>query len=293
MKRFFSELRFYESYSFAQAINNILHDRFSYIRSLSGFYGDGNYFSYIKPFEKYSAFHSFIRFIVFDTIYDENCNFDLEKRQEGLSVDAEIKTLFALGQNPENLPINDAFDFYQIQHETFVDWLKNYRDKDFLDAVEDDVSEYLDDLILTGEYDRLVERIVGEVFFILFQNRQILLLFNHMMAEQNDLCDNDEIPEHVLPYFTKTGRIRRTAIPSWVRRAVYHRDRGMCVLCYRDLSGILAISNRENFDHIYPLAQGGLNDISNIQLLCADCNNLKRHQTLVTSSYYEQWYPLD
>ena len=31
-------------------------------------------------------------------------------------------------------------------------------------------------------------------------------------------------------------------MPEWVKRAVFYRDRGRCVLCGKDLSGQLAIS---------------------------------------------------
>ena len=81
-------------------------------------------------------------------------------------------------------------------------------------------------------------------------------------------------------------------IPDWVRRAVFFRDRGMCVTCGIDLSGLGSIWSDEHFDHIVPLASGGLNDITNIQLLCAGCNLKKGGRNTLTSTSYEDWYPL-
>jgi 5-methylcytosine-specific restriction endonuclease McrA len=48
--------------------------------------------------------------------------------------------------------------------------------------------------------------------------------------------------------------------------------------------------SREEFDHIVPLADGGLNDVTNMQLLCRECNRRKRDGEAVTSDFYEAWY---
>ncbi|WP_394803607.1 HNH endonuclease [Niabella hibiscisoli] len=39
-----------------------------------------------------------------------------------------------------------------------------------------------------------------------------------------------------------------------------------------------------------PLAQGGLNDVANIQLLCDSCNTSKGARSIVTSELYESWF---
>ena len=243
MKRLFAEFKFYQTYYFAQAITDILHDQFAYIRHLNDFYGEGRAYYYFKPFSKYSVFHEFIEFVVRDIIHDTNSEVDLEKRKERIK--SVGKYAEAFGWIPEHLPINLAFDFYEIEHLTFNDWLRD-NGSSFSDANDDDICEYLDELILNGDYDKLIEKIVHEVFFILFQNRQLLLTFNEMISRQLDSCDVEEIPDDCAGYFSKLGRVKRVSIPSWVKRAVYFRDRGICVLCNRDLSGVLNISNREN-----------------------------------------------
>ena len=129
-----------------------------------------------------------------------------------------------------------------------------------------------------------------ETFFVLFQNRGLLLLFNEMLAGIIANSDADESIQDSNKYLASTGRFKRVAIPSWVKRAVYFRDRGFCVMCQKDLSGILNIRNTKNYDHVVPLVRGGLNDISNIQLLCQSCNAKKKGRPAITSNVYEAWY---
>jgi len=293
MQRALFEGRFYQTYDFANAITNILRDQFAYLRDLNDFYGDDNYLELIRPFQKYSAFHCFIRFVIDALISDETSNIKLDIRQDRASRDeGHLEDYGEL--HPSILPINEALTYYGIKHTPFQDWLKEH-DKDFLQATDDDVSDYYLDLRLEGEFDSLLEKAVQEVFFVIFQNRQLLLLFNEMIARQvadvqlNDLTDLDD---EYKDYFASPGMLKRVNIPKWVKRAVHYRDRGLCTICHCDLSGTLNISNREHYDHIVPLAQGGLNDVSNIQLLCQDCNLKKRDVEITTSDFYENWYPM-
>lgn len=60
------------------------------------------------------------------------------------------------------------------------------------------------------------------------------------------------------------AKARRNRVPPEVQEFVWQRDEGRCVYC----------GARENlhYDHVIPVAKGGGNDISNIQILCQDCN---------------------
>lgn len=67
----------------------------------------------------------------------------------------------------------------------------------------------------------------------------------------------------------KTPRIK---IPSSVRKYVFERNNYQCQSCGK--------TNQETqltIDHIIPLAKGGSNDISNLQVLCHYCNSKKKH----------------
>lgn len=60
---------------------------------------------------------------------------------------------------------------------------------------------------------------------------------------------------------------RRERIPDDVRGLVWARDGGRCVRC--------GAGEDLQFDHVIPVAKGGGNAHTNIQILCGDCNRLK------------------
>ncbi len=64
----------------------------------------------------------------------------------------------------------------------------------------------------------------------------------------------------------------RAPIPVSVRNYVYQRDNCRCRSC-----GKREWETRLSIDHIIPLALGGSNDLSNLQTLCLDCNQRKKH----------------
>ncbi|AFZ46291.1 HNH endonuclease [Cyanobacterium stanieri PCC 7202] len=69
----------------------------------------------------------------------------------------------------------------------------------------------------------------------------------------------------------KKKKTPRIPIPPEVRKYIYQRDNYRCQSCGKQ--------NQEttlNIDHIIPLAKGGSNDMSNLQTLCAKCNQQKR-----------------
>jgi 5-methylcytosine-specific restriction endonuclease McrA len=42
-----------------------------------------------------------------------------------------------------------------------------------------------------------------------------------------------------------------------------------------------------------PLAEGGINDVTNLQLLCGECNLKKGDRCTGTSCRYERWFGRD
>lgn len=283
------EARFYETYYFCNVIRNILCCPDDYLRSLNEFYGDGAIFYRVSGFQKYSVLHDFIEFIVED-IYYERVNPATITDQKKLL--RKLKDLpFLLDHlQPAKSSIERALDYHDIEHKSFQDFLSQHG-KCFSDHNVDDVYEYLHELREEGIYTQLIEQTAKEVFHVLFQNRELMKIFNEMMARALEYEAESEPPLHLRKLFSSPGILKRAVIPAWVKRAVFFRDRGRCVLCDKDLSGQVNLDNQENYDHIVPLARHGLNDVSNIQLLCKQCNQIeKKAGKAITSRSYQSWY---
>jgi 5-methylcytosine-specific restriction endonuclease McrA len=290
MKRTMFEGRFYATYFYAGSIRNVLYDQFSYLSRLSDFYGDGQYLELIAPFQKRSALHAFIEFVVDDLLAQDCEGLNLKSMQAMENGFKDIPEALA-DLEPAELPIEAELKYYDIEHQSFVDWLRS-QGKSFAEASEDDVGDYYSEIRLGVEYEQLLDRSVGEVFFILFQNRDLLLLFNDMIANHVKETEVDGLEPEYRKYFAESGKLKRVAIPAWVRRAVFFRERGLCALCQTDLTGTLSVGDAEHYDHIVPLAKGGLNDVTNVQVLCAACNGKKHSSAARTSGRYEAWYPI-
>lgn len=64
----------------------------------------------------------------------------------------------------------------------------------------------------------------------------------------------------------------RISIPPEVRDYVFQRDNYQCRSCGKSKQ-----ETALEIDHIIAIAQGGSNDISNLQTLCRTCNQQKKH----------------
>jgi HNH endonuclease len=291
MERPFLNARFYETYNFAFAVRNILHDQFSYIRYLHDFYGDDNYLAFTNPFPRYSALHCFLEFVIDAIVASNNEDVDLKARKQLIKKFKGTPSALE-DMQPMVLPIEEAMAYHNLRHQSFAEWLSE-QGKSFQQADDDDVGDYLCELRLSGPFDDLLRQSVREAFYVLFGNRKILMLFNEMMASRIAEFEIEGSDKDVAANFEKDGVLKRHHIPTWVQRGVFYRDRGLCVACHRDLSGLVNIWSQDHFDHIVPLRSGGINDVTNIQLLCSECNLKKSGRRIVTSEFYEDWYPLD
>lgn len=134
------------------------------------------------------------------------------------------------------------------------------------------------------KFEELFDAMAKEAVHILFYNRNFLFKFNKVVAEG---IESIEIPKIFL---TKKGTIKRQHIPKWVKTAVFHRDKGRCVYCNANLTGIDEYLTKENFDHMVPLDLNGANDPCNIQLTCENCNKKKSNRGVPTSYNYMPWW---
>lgn len=168
--------------------------------------------------------------------------------------------------------VERAIEHYYGKSNHFCEWLL----EETYDLLEDAFDDYLVQLWIGDKYENVVDKIAEEMFYILFMNRDFLLYFNHYMSRTHEV------------------NFSRIHMPEWVKRAVFYRDRGRCVLCGKDLSGQLAISGEReiHYDHMVSLEQGGMNDVTNIQLLCSSCN-LSKGTFSATSNIYQNWYDMN
>ena len=91
-------------------------------------------------------------------------------------------------------------------------------------------------LFLEQSFRMFWGKITDEVFHIIFSNRWFLCKFNGALAEYLEQMA-DTLPQEIL---SKEGRIRRCVrLPVWLKKAVFYRDHGRCVVCRKDLSGLL------------------------------------------------------
>lgn len=276
---------YHETYAIANIVNNVLANPAPYCRNLDDFYGDNKSVGFAVPFPKFSAFHQFIELILRDYINEDISGLDLASSRNNFRLvkDFQKDHMFLL-------PINHSLSCHGLEHASFETWLQE-QGKNLDSAEDDDVSDYYEELYSTEAFDRFILQTVEEVFFIMFLNRQTLLDFNELMSRNAiNPIQLDEVDGDCKKYFSGSGKLRRVGIPRWVKNAVFHRDRGRCVFCNKDVSGTLSLQNENNFDHIVSLSKGGLNDVSNIQLLCDKCNFAKSDGEAKTSATCERWY---
>jgi hypothetical protein len=132
-----------------------------------------------------------------------------------------------------------------------------------------------------------IERIVDDAFQLLFGDREFLLSFQRIVATVIGQLHKEDYPR----LLAKDGMIRRARLPAWMKRGVFYRDRGRCVNCGTDLTGVMVTGEEVHYDHLLPLAKGGTNDPTNFQILCRDCN-LRKARSAKTSDMYPVYWRL-
>jgi hypothetical protein len=273
------EYEHHESYYFCNIIKNVLNEQGAYMRGLNDYLGDGRSVAFDLSFPKWSHFHDFIGFII-DSVYAENL--DHENLKDRLEAFKRYKPSFS---EPFEVAIV-SFVRMRNYFQTYLSQTGKSLDKSRIADLEDFLCGFYEG-VLFQEYK---EKTIKEVFYILFGNRSVLKLYNEMIAE---VRESDWDPEFYNSNVnTRNGYLRRVTIPKWVQKAVYHRDKGRCVICKKDVTGMINIYNKSNYDHIVPLARFGINDVSNIQLLCDTCNQQKKANNNNSSKDYFPWYPL-
>jgi len=269
------EMKYHNVYYYCNVVSNIIeYMQADFLTKLSEF--SHSYLDEIpEKYCKESVLILFCRWSV-KCIMDEDMKTEIQTlklRLDNLDNNDEerIKKAFWYDDTYFSFEVERAIEFYFGEKNTFYDWLI----EEPFDLLEDAFDDYLIGLWIAGRYEDVVDRIANEMFYILFQNRDFLLNFNHYMSIVHD------------------HRFKHVYLPQWVKRAVFFRDRGKCVVCNKDLSGQWSIveTGSIHYDHMVSLENGGLNDISNIQLLCDTCN-LEKGVRSDTNNVYQNWYEM-
>jgi hypothetical protein len=188
-------------------------------------------------------------------------------------------------KNPENWldtgkidTLEADFRFYRIKIPAFSAYCRKRRTKG-TEEEQDVLEEWCYDH--DNAFNLLFLRYAKEAEHMLFSNRHFLLDLHSSLAEfLRSPARPTRLPALPIP---------RVAIPRWAKRAVFFRDHGRCVFCQADLSGVVDLEKEEHFDHMVALADGGVNDPTNLQLTCRRCN-LRKGKKAKTEYLYAEWW---
>lgn len=247
------DMKFFNVYYFCHLANESM-GKFNYART-NGEFTERQFEIEPENFPKVSVLREYCSWLI-DRVFYEQANYIANSGE--VSDFNPIDWINQAILKYKNSSFTNDFDINQD-----TDYLESYNEYiDYLEKYED------------GLFGDVIYSIAIEIEYILFQNRDFLLRFNEEQAVA----------------FEKNPR-KRSYIPEWVKRAVLFRDKGCCVFCKKDLTGLYSLleDNEKHFDHIVSLNEGGINDVCNVQLSCQDCN-LKKSDTSKTSSLYQSAY---
>ena len=244
-------------YWICQVVDRIVNDPQPWLKNIEDIFGDAPSALLTRSFPKWTCLHVFI----------EECLQSIVWEQAGERMDVLHNGLWV-----DRLFAANGID---VSYEAF-NYIEGPRS----------VSVYLEFITYEGHLEQLIEIVTKQVFHVLFNNRRTLSNFGNLVAGYVMNAAPSFAPES----FTLHGALKRSRPPVWAREAAFHRDKGLCVRCRTDLTKIVNRNSSVHFDHIVPLNIGGMNCITNLQLLCENCNLSKGGSSALTTFDYESWY---
>lgn len=216
-------MRYWDTYYYAQVVHNLLTHPISYLNHLEDFFGDQRYRAFLAPYPRWTALHKFIEHAFFG-ILDESID---DVMEDAIVNDREYEPW-----------VTEALLVHGIDHIRIRPWMSQQRVA-LADLNEDTLHEYHSYLADIGALGTLATQVAEEVFFLLFVNRTLLRRLHEEIAERIREIDPATAVAEEAACFRRIGVLNRVPPPQWACRAVFHRDRGMCTTCHRDLSGLL------------------------------------------------------
>ncbi|MGZ0050120.1 HNH endonuclease [Brevibacillus gelatini] len=142
------------------------------------------------------------------------------------------------------------------------------------------------------QWEQALKKLTHTAFHLVYVNKKFLRDFNQYIAEQIE--EDISFIQNTHPMNDENGKIKRiTYWPTWLQSALVARDKGVCTICRRDISGLINVENGYVIDHVVPIANFGNNDPTNLQLLCSDCNLRKLNRSSETSGLDIPYWNLD
>lgn len=186
--------------------------------------------------------------------------------------------------------IVELLEFYDIDYSSIGTFKFRGKTDDDLSSEEFDEVEEFAERIYELFQKKLMGLVIDDIFTVLFTDKNFLYEFNKQLSELICELTTDKYPQ----YLKKDGVIKRCgSIPKWMKKGVFYRDKGRCQICGADLTKILHTDNKENYDHIIPLENGGNNDPTNFQLTCECCNKSKGARSSEFNNTISRFWKLD
>lgn len=249
----------FDSHYFASLVENILADPFAYLGFIGSWYDGREAEVFLPPFPNWSRLHGFIYHVV---------SSELDERFDSTFIDLETHES---GDEPW---CDSLLKAYGMEDQGFRIWLKK-KSTEIDEITEDQITEYYDELCESGQFDNLITHITNEVFDLLFSNRKVLRNLNGFITIVIEQLSFDSISADLIQFLNLDGTVKPVKIPQWAKRTVFLRDRGICTKCGTDLNSLESSNQELQYDYIVPISERGINDITNIQLLCSDCVLIK------------------
>lgn len=176
----------------------------------------------------------------------------------------------------------ESYEYDDCERYLIMDFVEHVDKKKFV-SDSSDIDAYYE-APLEEWFASSFEDFIEEIFHILFADVAFLQRFNWMTTGYLENWLEHEQGKYPASY------LERPKIPQFVKDAIYFRDRGECRQCKVSIDRSISPFQKEHYDHIVPLSLFGSNDITNLQLLCPECNLKKSNKDIPASSIYQRAY---
>ncbi|MDX8347502.1 hypothetical protein SLH49_05835 [Cognatiyoonia sp. IB215446] len=208
-------------YYVCQMVDGVTREPGAYLRNVEDIFGDMASSSLVRAYPKWTCFHIFVEELISSVIFE-----DAEKFK---NVPGRYWVDYLLRSNGISAqPVNSS------------------------DFGRNDGYEYLEALQQEDLISQLCETVSKQVFHVLFSNRGTMSAFGHMVS----YYVLHTASAFASDAFNGSGHLNRVSVPLWAKSAVFHRDKGRCVLCQKDLTRLFSQQSQVHYDHIIPLDLG-------------------------------------